>query len=146
MSSTRLFPIEANNLKHIELLDEFDLSHKISTPVGKFRQEQKEKIQSSNDISMELVLEEKEKIEDICHISGYKDMKTCTISFARKNKKNRKIYSMATDYAIKTLGMEEVFISINPEDKDMLDYFASNDYECLGDEKGSIIYLKEKEY
>lgn len=146
MSSPKLFPIETDNLKHIELLDEFIKSHQISTPVGIFKKEKQDKNQASNDICMELVLEEKEKIEDICHISGYKDMKTCTISFATKNKKNRKIYSMATTYALETLGMEEVFIAINPEDKDMLEYFESNDYECLGDEKGSIMYLKEKEY
>lgn len=146
MNSTRLFPIDSNNLKHIELLDKLEKSHKLGTPVGIFRSEAKEKLKSNNDINMELVLEEKEEIEDICHISGYKDIKSCTISFAKKEKKNRKIYNMATEYAINNLGMEEVFITINPEDKDSIKYFESNNYECLGDEKGSIIFLKEKEY
>lgn len=146
MSSTRLFPIDANNLKHIELIDKLERSHKLGTPVGIFRSEVKAKNDSSNDISMELVLEEKEEIEDICHISGFKDIKSCTISFAKKDKKNRKIFDMATNYAINNLGMEEVFITINPDDKATINYFESNNYECLGDEKGSIIFLKEKEY
>lgn len=146
MSSTRLFPIETNNLKHIELLDKFEKSNKLEIPIGIFRSEVKEKLSSNNDICMELVLEEKEQIEDICHLSGYKDIKSCTISFIKKDKKNRKIFDMATKYAINTLGMEEVFININPEDKETINYFTSNNYECLGDEKGSIIFLKEKEY
>lgn len=144
MSSTRLFPIEINNLKHIELLDKFEKNNKLEIPIGFFKR--KEEISSNNDICMELVLQEKEQIEDICHLSGYKDIKSCTISFVKKDKKNRKIFDMATNYALNTLGMEEVFININPEDKETINYFISNNYECLGNEKGSIIFLKEKEY
>ena len=141
MKNTKLFPIDPSNLKHIKLLDEFEKDSNACTPIGIYQDEK----ESNNDISMELVLQEKEKVEDICHIQGYKDIKSCTISFVPKKKKKRKIVSMATSYAIDTLGMEEVFIKINPEDKDMLEYLDSNEFECLGDEKGSIIYLKEKQ-
>ena len=139
--STKLFPIEPDNLKHIKLLDEFEKEQKGRTPIGYYQ-----KSESSNDINMELVLEEKSKVSDICHLQGYKDTKSCTISFAPKKKKKRKIVSMATSYAIDTLGMEEVFIRINPEDADMSKYLDENEFECLGTEKGSIIYLKEKQY
>lgn len=139
--STKLFPIEPDNLKHIKLLDEFEKEQKGRTPIGYYQ-----KSESSNDINIELVLEEKSKVSDICHLQGYKDIKSCTISFAPKKKKKRKIVSMATSYAIETLGMEEVFIRINPEDNDMSKYLDENEYECLGVEKGSIIYLKEKQY
>ena len=139
--STKLFPIEPDNLKHIKLLDEFEKEQKGRTPIGYYQ-----KSESSNDINMELVLEEKSKVSDICHLQGYKDTKSCTISFAPKKKKKRKIVSMATSYAIDTLGMEEVFIRINPEDADMSKYLDENEFECLGAEKGSIIYLKEKQY
>ena len=61
-----------------------------------------------------------------------------------KNKKQRKIIPLATSYAIDVLGMEEVFIKTNPTDKKMRDYLEQNHYEYLGDEKGSIVYLKEK--
>lgn len=141
MKNTKLFPIDPSNLKHINLLDEFEKECNGRTPIGVYQEEET----TTNDISLELVLEEKEKVQDICHIEGYKDIKSCTISFVPKKKKKRKIVSMATSYAIDTLGMEEVFFKINPEDKDMLEYLDSNEYECLGDEKGSIIYLKEKQ-
>ncbi len=139
--STKLFPIEPDNLKHIKLLDEFEKEQKGRTPIGYYQ-----KSETSNDINMELVLEEKSKVSDICHLQGYKDIKSCTISFAPKKKKKRKIVPLATSYAIDTLGMEEVFIRINPEDTDMSKYLEENEFECLGAEKGSIIYLKEKQY
>jgi len=142
VSTTRLFPIDPTNLKHIKLLDEFEKENNGRTPIGIYQKEE----ETANDINMELVLEEKKQIQDICHIQGYKDMKSCTISFVPKKKKKRKIVSLATNYAMDTLGMEEVFLRINPEDNDMLDYLDSSEYECLGDDKGSIIYLKEKQY
>ena len=145
MSIIKLIPIDPNNIKHIELMESFEKTQETSTPIGKYKLEQKEENINQNDISMELVLEEKSKVEDICHIQGVKDMKSCTITFMKKEKKNRKIYKLATNYALNNLGMEEVFIRIDPDDDKMLQYFESNDYECLGDEKGSIIYLKERE-
>lgn len=141
MRNTKLFPIDPSNLKHIKLLDEFEKESNSRTPIGFYQNID----ESNNDICMELVLQEKEKVQDICHLQGYKDIKSCTISFVPKKKKKRKIVSMATDYAIDTLGMEEVFLKINPEDHDMLEYLDSSEFECLGDEKGSIIYLKEKQ-
>ena len=142
MSTVKLFPIDPSNLKHIELLESFKNNNQFSTPIGRYK---KQENVDQNDISMELVLEDNSKVEDICHIQGVRDMKSCTITFMKKEKKNRKIYKLATNYALNDLGMEEVFIKIDPEDDKMLQYFESNDYECLGDEKGSIIYLKERE-
>ncbi len=141
MSTTKLFPIDPSNIKHIELLDEFEKENNGRTPIGVYKKDDA----TSNDINMSLVLEVKERVEDICHIQGYKDIKSCTISFAPKKKKKRKIVSLATNYAIDTLGMEEVFIRINPNDIDMIKYLGTNEFECLGEEKGSIIYLKEKQ-
>ena len=141
MSTMKLFPIDPSNMKHIKLLDEFVNETKGRTPIGIYQEEEK----SKNDISLELVLEEKEKVSDICHIQGYKDIKSCTISFVPKNKKKRKIVDLAVTYAMDTLGMKEVFLRINRDDNFLQEYLSSNEYECLGDEKGSIIYLKEKE-
>ena len=141
MSTTKLFPIDPSNLKHIKLIDDFVSENNGRTPIGFYQANEL----SSNDINMELVLEEKKKVRDICHIQGYKDIKSCTISFAPKKAKKRKIVDMAVTYAMDTLGMEEVFLKINPEDEGMQAYLSSNEFECLGDEKGSIIYLKEKE-
>lgn len=139
---TKLFPIDPENLKHIQLLDEYKKENNIFTPIGTLKKNE----ETSNDISMELILQESSKVKDICHLQGYRDMKSCTLSFVPKKNKKRKIVSLATTYAMETLGMEEVFLKINPEDTDMLEFLDSNEYECLGDEKGSIIYLKEKQY
>lgn len=141
MSSTKLFPIDPKNLGHIKLMDKFEKENNISTPIGTYKKEEL----LNNDINMELVLEEKDKVQDICHIQGYRDIKSCTISFVAKTKKKRKIVSLAAAYAMETLGMEEVFLKINPEDDNLLKYLENNKYECLGNEKGSIIYLIEKQ-
>ena len=136
--SSKLIPIDPNNMKHIDFLEEFQKSN-FATPIGTMKQEK------SNDISIELLLEEKNEVTDICHVQGVKDMKQCFISFVEKKKKKRKIIPMATTYALNMLGMEEVFVKINPDDKNMIDYLYDNNYECLGNEKDSIIFLKEKE-
>lgn len=139
--SERVYPIDPNNLKHIELLDEYEKENGVSTPIGTINPDN---ITETNDISIELVLEKNKKVQDICHIQGLKDLKQCTISLKSKNKKERKIIPLATTYAQEVLGMEEVFINANKEDKNMLEYLIKNDYECLGDEKESIIFLKDK--
>lgn len=139
--SERLFPIDPNNLKHIELLDAYEKENGVSTPIGSIN---KKNIEEKNDFNLELVLEKNKKVQDICHIRGLKDLKQCIISLATKKKKDRKIISLATTYAIDVLGMEEVFINANSNDKNMLEYLIKNGYECLGDEKGNIVFLKEK--
>ena len=99
---------------------------------------------NDNDFTIELLLEENKKIKDICHIQGVKDMRQCFISFLSKNKRKRKMIPLATSYALDVLGMEEVFIKTQPNDENMIKYLLESNYECLGDEKGSIIFLKEK--
>lgn len=139
--SERLFPIDPKNLNHIELIDEYAKEQGYSTPIGTI----KTKEIDNNDISMELVLEENKKVKDICHIQGVKDIKQCTISLRSKNIKKRKIIPLATTYALEVLGMEEVFINAQKEDKKMLEYLTDINYECLGDDRGSIVFLKEKD-
>ena len=139
MSTIKLFPLNPKSLSHIKLLEEYRQDNNISTPIGIYQKEE-----SFVDFSLDLLLEEKKKIKDICHIQGYKDIKSCTISVASNKKKKRKILSLATDYALNTLGMETVYLRINPDDNNVIKYLEDNKFECLGDEKGSIIYLKEK--
>ena len=141
MRTEKLFPIDPTNIKQIKLLSEFQKQNGIYTPIGFYNKDDL----TRNDIELELVLQKNAKVEDLCHLQGYRDIKSCTLSFAPKKKKKRKIVTMATNYAIETLGMEEVYLKINPEDENMIDYLNTSNFECLGDEKGSIIFLKEKE-
>jgi hypothetical protein len=139
--SSKLIPIDPNNINQIELIDQFQKKEGIATPIGTIKKEDKN---NDNDFTIELLLEENKEIQDICHIQGVKDMRQCFISFLSKNKRKRKMIPLATSYALDVLGMEEVFIKTQPNDENMIKYLLESNYECLGDEKGSIIFLKEK--
>ena len=139
--STKLIPLDPHNLKHIELIDQFQQKEGVFTPIGTLKKEE-----TANDFSIELLLEDNKEIKDICHLQGVKDMKQCFITFVSKNKKKRKIIPLATTYAMNVLGMESVFIKISPKDENMIKYLYESNYECLGDEKGNIVFLKEKQY
>ena len=66
-------------------------------------------------------------IIDYCHIHGEKDIKTCTITFYPLKNKNmkRKLPSLVADFAINTLGLEEVFIDVDENDKSMIKYLET---------------------
>ena len=92
-----------------------------------------------------------DKLEDTYTINGAefkRDIRKCTISFSplRKNLKKRFLLSAVTDYALNTLNMEEVFISLEKEDLKTLKQLEQNNYENIGEVNGCLIYLKEKNY
>ena len=156
MSIERLFLLDPYNDKHLSMIKLFekenDLSSKISESISKIRSsiskdnyliEKKE----SNEINENIFLEKESKIIDCCFIHGEKDIKTCKISFYPIKSKilKRKLISYVSNYAINTLGMEEVFINAAKTDKSMINYLNSLGYENLGEENNKIIYLTEKE-
>ena len=156
MSIERLFLLDPYNDKHISMIKDFekenDLSSKISENIGKIRSSiSKEnylnKKKESNEISENLFLEKNLKIIDCCLIQVEKDIKTCRISFySLKNRIiKRKLVNYVANYALNTLGMEEVFINVSSSDKSMINYLNSLGYENLGEDNNKIIYLKEKE-
>ena len=156
MSIERLFLLDPYNDKHISMIKDFeqenDLSNKISENIGKIRssiskENYEENKKKQNEISENLFLEKNMKISDCCYINGEKDIKTCRITFyPLKNKiLKRKLALYASNYALNSLGMEEVFLNIDPDDKSMINYLDSNGFENLGEENNKIIYLKEKD-
>ena len=156
MSIEKLFLLDPYNEKHISMIKTFekenDLSSKISENIGKIRSSiSKENYLKNkkelNEISENIFLEKESKITDCCFIQGEKDIKTCKITFyPLKNKIiKRKLANYVSNYAINTLGMEEVFLNISANDKNMINYLESLGYENLGEENNKIIYLKEKE-
>ena len=156
MSIERLFLLDPYNDKHINMIKEFekenDLSSKISENIGQIRSSiSKEtyltKKKETNEISENLFLEKGLKITDCCYIQGEKDIKTCRITFyPLKNKVlKRKLVTYVSNYALNTLGMEEVFLNISSSDKAMINYLDSLGYENLGEENNKIIYLTERE-
>lgn len=102
---------------------------------------------NKNEFDEILFTEKNNKITDCCYIHGEKDIKQCKITPININNKNkrRQLPELATDYAIDTLGMVEVFINITPDDNNMIMYLESKGYENLGEVNGNILLLKEEE-
>ena len=140
---------------HIELFKNFEkenglqlkiASNLLSIKNSSTEEEYKIAIKNANEINIILFELDNGKIVDSCNIQGSKDIKTCNISFVPlKTKIKRPILTTATDYALSALGMEEVFISVNPTDTNMLNSLNNYGFENLGEENGYIMYLKEKE-
>ncbi len=156
MSIERLFLLDPYNDKHESMIKTFeqenDLSSKISDNIGKIRssiskENYLKKQKESNEINENLFLEKGLKVTDCCFIKGEKDIKTCRITFYPLKSKiiKRKLALYVANYAINTLGMEEVFINVDIKDKAMINYLNSLGYENLGEEDGKIIYLTENE-
>lgn len=156
MSIERLFLLDPYNDKHISMIKDFEkennLSSKISENISKIRSSISKETylkqkKDSNEISENLFLEKGLKITDCCYIQGEKDIKTCRITFhPLKNKViKRKLVTYVANYALNTLGMEEVFLNVSSSDKTMINYLDSLGYENLGEENNNIIYLTERE-
>ena len=156
MSTERLFLTDPYNKSHIEMIKEFEKNNDIDDNISEYlesisttvsKEEYQEEKKDKNEITESLFIEKNNKITDYCNIQGERDIKRCRISiYPLKNKKiKRKLPLLATSYAIDLLGMEEVFISLEPDDSTTINYLESNGYENLGENAGKIVYLKERE-
>ncbi len=156
MSLETLSIVNPFDASHLKKIDDFEKENEIETKTSSFlakmrcsvdREEYEHIEKSSNEIETSLFVDSEHGIKDICHITGEKDRKTCMITFAsiKTKLRNRRIITLATDYALNNLGMEEVFVSIDADDKNMITNLEARGFESLGEESGIIIYLKEKE-
>ncbi len=156
MSVSSLYIVNPYNDTHIQMLKEYEKRNEISTNLSEQLKQmvisvpEEEYIKTKrnrNEIEERLFLEKDSMMIDCCLIQGEKDMKTGRITLSPKkgNTKRRKIVSLAIDYALNSLNLEEVFIMIAPTDKETITYLEQNGYECLGEEQGNILFLKEQE-
>ena len=158
MSTERFFIADPYNDEHIRLIADFEETNGITTVtstllrnIRQTRTEEiyKQEVRASNEIHQSLFLQNENSITDTCNVQAEKDMKSCRIFFAPINKshKNRELVTLATDYAFDVLGMEDIFVTINPnsQDKHLMDHLIENGFESLGEDGGNLIYLKEKE-
>ena len=100
-----------------------------------------------NEIDLCLFTEEKGRIKDICRLQGVKDIKAISIILPEINeKKKRTIVIKAAEYALNSLGMEEVFLKVSSDDKQTKEYLEKLGIESLGEEENNIIFLIEKDY
>lgn len=156
MSTERFFIADPYNEKHLQLFDEFEKKHKVSThttscmkDIAKLysKAEYQIIIKNSNEIEQSLFLEDNGNVVDICHIHGEKDIKTCNLYFApiTLSTKNRPLLTLALDYALNVLGMEEIFVASPVTNKNLRENLENRGFENLGEDNGNIIFLKEKE-
>lgn len=156
LNTERLYIADPFNDEHIRLFIEFEKEHELSSSASKYlentKNEKEEKEyyrqnKSSNEIEQSLFTQEKEKIKDFCHIHGEKDIKSCNIAFApiKTKLRNRRLITLATEYALNVLGMQEVFVLATDSDKVLVANLEAKGFESLGSESGITTFLKEKE-
>jgi hypothetical protein len=158
LSTERFFIADPYNDEHIRLIAAFEEANGITTVTStllrnirqtRTEEKYKEEVKDSNEIHQSLFLQDEEVITDSCHIQAEKDMKSCRIFFAPiSTGRNRKLISLATDYAFDVLGMEDVFVTISSSatDHELVENLELNGFENLGENDGNIMYLKEKEF
>lgn len=158
MSTERFFIADPYNDEHIRLISEFEEQNGITTVtstllrnIRQTRTEEKYKaeVKESNEIHQSLFLQNENSITDTCHIQAEKDMKSCRIFFAPIiSQTARKLVTLATDYAFDVLGMEDVFVTVTAGDTDrqLSEHLEQSGFENLGEDEGTITYLKEKEF
>ncbi len=159
MSTERFFIADPYNDEHIKMFANFEETNGITTVTStllrnirqtRTEESYKAEARESNEIHQSLFLqgEEDGSITDSCHVQAEKDMRTCNIFFAPiVTNHNRKLVSLATSYAFDVLGMEDVFVKVAPDvpGRILIETLEENGFENLGEDDGTIIYLKEKE-
>lgn len=156
LSVSSLYVVNPYNDTHIQMLKEYEKTNEMSTNLSEQLKQMISSIpeeeylktkKNRNEIEERLFLEKDSTMIDSCLIQGEKDMKTGRISLSPQKgiTKRRKIVSLAINYALNTLNLEEVFIMIDPTDKETIAYLKQNGYECLGEEQGNILFLTEQE-
>lgn len=157
MSTERFFIADPYNDEHIRLITDFEETHGITTVTStllrnirqtRTEEKYKEEVKGSNEIHQSLFLQLDDTITDTCHVQAEKDMKSCRIFFAPiTTPNNRKLVTLATDYAFDVLGMEDIFVTVTSgqEDRQLSANLEQKGFENLGEDEGTVTYLKEKE-
>jgi len=154
VSVERLFLLDPYNDTHFEMMKEFEARNGLectstamideirkTIPKEEYAQNRKTK----NEFNEMLIIVQNGKIKDSCAINGVKDRKSCRISFRplKSKIKSRNLVSIATDYVLKTMNMQEAFTILPIENQNIMTMLEPQGYENLGIEGNSIIYLKE---
>lgn len=158
MSAERLFLVNPYDNNHYNELQEFEGRNELSKTYTGFLREIRDTIteeeynkskKENNDINEILFIEQNGKIKDSCLITGVKDRKSCKIEFSplKTKLKNRSLITIATDYVLNSLGMQEAFTILPIENQSMMTMLEPKGYENLGmvENSDTVMYLKEKE-
>ena len=150
----KIFPLDPYNEEHLKIIkeiinkDEFEtyFCNMLLVVRDRFSKEDYLEIKNTaNEIEELLIVEEDSKIKGYCHIHGEKDIKMCKIAFPKNDSILKSNILGLTEYAQNELGFEEVFIKLDLTDKNKSKKLEELGFESLGEESGSLIFLKERE-
>jgi len=155
LNKERLVIVNPFDKEQVAMIEEFEQENEINTKTSEFltriqksttNKEYELLKKKSNEVEESIILECEGKVKDCCHIQGEKDRKSCNIFFSpiKTKLRNRHLLTFATDYALEDLGMEEVFVSVTPGDRNMIENLEARNFENLGEVEGKIVYLKER--
>lgn len=142
--------------RHTELIKNYEaaslqdlgVSHALKATKDKYTESgYNDYIRTSNEVEQFLFLEEDSALISGCMLDCYKDIKSCYLTLLpSKNESTKKMMLQATtSYAIKGLGMEEVFINISSSDTRTALTVLESGFEGLGEDNGTNIYLVDKD-
>lgn len=153
MTSERLFLLDPYNDTHLEKITTFEEENNCLDKPSEYIEKIRKTISSDdyfdsnkNEFEEIIFIEKASKMTDCCYIQGERDIKKCKVIPLNIKDKNRRrhLVELATNYALDTLGMEEVFVSATPNSNSMITYLELKGFENLGEVGGNILLLKEK--
>ncbi len=156
MNTDNFFIADPYKDEHIKLFMDFENANDYKRPVTTYltgirkaydKESYNKIVRNNNELNIIIFMMNKNKMSDYCYIKGEKDRKVCELFFAHLNfpSKNRHIMEKASFYALNILGMEQVFVSIAQEEKDLYHQLINSGYEDIGEVNGKRTLIKEKE-
>ncbi|MBQ8131361.1 MAG: hypothetical protein IJ193_02600 [Bacilli bacterium] len=160
MHTESLFIADPYNESHIKMFAEFEERNGVEKTTteaweslrAKFSEEQYKEFQKvQNEIMQTIFTMENDSVKDSCFIRGEQDIKTCELIFAplKEEPRGRQLVGIASNYALNTLGMEQIYVSINPNDKNLRNSLISKGFEDIGtieeNSSSKLTFIKLKE-
>lgn len=140
MTNNQVLIIDHYNPNQFKQLEQFSKENNLYLPVNPFEKEKAYyDLKNDNTTAQYLVCHDKNNnIKDFCFIKFEKDIKASYLYFPNlKNKfTERKIINQSVFYAVEYLKSEEVFSTVNTEDKKLLNELVLNGFTYLGEENG----------
>ena len=126
--------------EHRKLFEE--LENRIGENAPKFIDEVKKL--NPKEVKTILFSTEDGKIDNMCYIHGYSDLKDCDIYFDKYDIKDLDLLDVSSMYAFSELNMINIRVHI-PNNKKMINKLEKNGYDFIGDIDGeqTIVLLKD---
>lgn len=155
MNTKEFFALDPYNSMHISMVQQFERKNELTSSISKEllnvnqnynREQYLKNCTEQNEINQHFCYCKDNVILGHCTFYIQKDIKTCHITFTKtqNSTQNNSLVSLATTYALNSLGMEEVFSSTSPTDETLIAYLTNNGYENLGTNDGLTCFVIEK--